>query len=85
MRELGGQGPCKVDHFFKVFGCQRLAAEVRGDGTVKAGLTISRTPEILEEEIEVLEFRRVYSIALLQKDSSSELLCAVVWVVHCTT
>lgn len=25
---VGGQGPCKVDHFFKVFGCQRLAAEV---------------------------------------------------------
>lgn len=38
---------------------------------------------MLEEEIEVLQFRRVDSIALLQKDSS-ELLCAVVWVVHCT-
>lgn len=29
---VGGQGPYKVDHFFKVFGCQRWAAEVRGDG-----------------------------------------------------
>lgn len=37
----------------------------RRRGTVKAGLTISRTPEILEEEIEVLEVRRVDSIALL--------------------
>lgn len=81
---VGGQGPCKADHFFKALDSRRLAAELQGDGTVKAALTISRTPEMLEEEIEVLESRRVDSIALLQKDSSSELLCALVWVVHCT-
>lgn len=26
-----GHGPCKVDHFFKAFDCQRWAAEVRWD------------------------------------------------------
>lgn len=80
---VGGHGPCKVDHFFKAF-AKDWRQKSEETGTVKASLT-SRTPGMLEEEIEVLEFRRVDSIALLQKDSSSELLCAVVWVVHCTT
>lgn len=71
-------GPCKVDHFFKAFDSKDWGRSQRRLGAVKNGLT-SRMPEMLEEEIEVLEFRKVDSVALPQKNSCSEdvLSCCV--------
>lgn len=62
----GSLGPCKVDHFFKAFDSKDWGRSQRRLGAVKNGLT-SRTPEMLEEEIEVLEFRKVDSVALPKK------------------
>lgn len=63
-----GQRSCKVDHFFQRF---RVEEETRNQLKLVC-LTVNRTPEMLEKETVVSEFKGVDSVALLPEDPSSE-------------